>query len=396
MVDRFEKSCDMASEKSNGLNFSQRRVLDVVRRHISIPRSDIAPLTSQTPGAISRLVRELISLGLLSELDRISGMRGQPAQPLGINGQGGVSIGISLPYGRLDVVALDYAGRQLTVRKLRFEDRSFEALRDALLLHLNSVLNEENVRDLRFIGIGLAIPGHLRAEWSNDFVVPSTLDWLDVDLLATWLTKTYKAPVFVENIANAAAIAEIYAGEETGLNNLVAVNLGHGVGCGLVLSRRVHRGMNGVAGEVGSLYPPLHPRPSVHDLVMVMRSGGRTVLHIDDLKNYPVEGDDLLEAWVERAAQQLFKLIRMLHLVVAPQKIVITGMLPSNIAGPLAARLASQLDAEVESTSLPRTQIAPTQLSTLGSAIGGAWLPIESEGLDGKDRAEWCSGKNNK
>lgn len=379
----------MNKENSLNLSISERRILDVVRRHASIPRADIAPLTGQTPGAISRLVRELIGQGLLCELERISGMRGQPAQPLGIDGQGGVSIGISLPYGRLDVVALDYAGRQLAVRKLPFEGRNFEVLRDTLTVHLDEVLQDESVRNLRFVGIGLAIPGHLRTELSNDFVVPPTLDWLDVDALATWLTKAYKSPVFVENIANAAAIAEVYASQDSKLGNLVAVNLGHGVGCGLVLSGRVHRGMSGVAGEVGTLYPPLQPRPSVHDLVTVMRSAGRIVSDIDDLKNHPVEGDDLLEAWLERAAQQLYLLVRMLHLVVSPQKIVVTGMLPDTLAGPLAVRLASQLDAEVESTSLPRTQIVPGRLSTLASAIGGAWLPIESEGLDGKDRAEW-------
>lgn len=379
----------MNKENSLNLSISERRILDVVRRHASIPRADIAPLTGQTPGAISRLVRELIGQGLLCELERISGMRGQPAQPLGIDGQGGVSIGISLPYGRLDVVALDYAGRQLAVRKLPFEGRNFEVLRDTLTVHLDEVLQDESVRNLRFVGIGLAIPGHLRTELSNDFVVPPTLDWLDVDALATWLTKAYKAPVFVENIANAAAIAEVYASQDSKLGDLVAVNLGHGVGCGLVLSGRVHRGMSGVAGEVGTLYPPLQPRPSVHDLVTVMRSAGRIVSDIDDLKNHPVEGDDLLEAWLERAAQQLYLLVRMLHLVVSPQKIVVTGMLPDTLARPLAVRLASQLDAEVESTSLPRTQIVPGRLSTLASAIGGAWLPIESEGLDGKDRAEW-------
>ncbi len=371
------------------LSISQRRVLDVVRRHAKIPRSDIAPLTGQTPGAISRIVRELIEIDLLCELDRISGMRGQPALPLGINGKGGVSIGISLPYGRLDVVALDYAGCLLAKRKIPFEGSSTDELSDLLVHQIDGILQEENVRDLRFTGIGLAIPGHLRVEQTNDFIVPATLSWLDVDALATTLTNTYKSSVFVENIANAAAIAEMYAGEKSAVNDLVAINLGHGLGCGLVLSGRVHRGLGGIAGEVGSLFPPLQPRPSVHDLVTVMRSAGRVVTEIDDLMSYCVSGDALLEAWVERAAQQLYELVRMLYLVTAPQKIVVTGMLPDNIASPLAARLAVQLNDEMQATLLPQVEIVPSQLATLASAIGGAWLPIESEGLEGRDRAEW-------
>lgn len=387
------KSDDMSQAPPLKLNISQRRVLDVVRRHSRIPRADIAPITGQTPGAISRLVRELIGNELLCELDRISGMRGQPALPLGINGKGGVSIGIALPYGRLDVVALDYAGGLLTTRKIPFSGGSTEELSELLVQQLDDILKEENVYDLRFTGIGLAIPGHLRVEQTNDFIVPATLSWLDVNVLATKLTNTYKSPVFVENIANAAAIAEMYAGETSAVTDLVAINLGHGLGCGLVLSGRVHRGLGGIAGEVGSLFPPLQPRPSAHDLVMVMRSAGRRVDKIDDLASFSVKGDALLEAWVERAAQQLYELVRMLYLVTAPQKIVVTGMLPDNIASPLAARLAVQINDEMQATVLPKVEIVPSQLATLASAIGGAWLPIEAEGLDGKDRAEWLVTK---
>lgn len=373
------------------LSISQRRILDVVRRQPQVTRADLADLTGLTPGAISRLIRDLLESGLLLERDRISGMRGQPAVPLGICGRGGVSVGISFPYGRLDVVALDYAGQQLALVKAPFEGRDPAELQDRLTTQLEAVLSEPSVQGKRLVGIGLGIPGHLRHERKRDFVMPPTLDWLDVDSLTKWLHKAFHCPVFVENIANSAAVAETYTSEGAAVNNLVAVNFGHGVGLGLMMSGRVHSGTGGVAGEIGSLYPMAQPRPSAHDLLMVMRSAGRDVPTVDDLGAFPPQGDNLMEAWLERAAHQLFPLVQMLHMITAPEKIVLTGMLPNSVTTPLAARLSEQLKLAAPQTPLYPSRISASAFGTISSAIGAAWLAIESEGLAGQSYERWGS-----
>lgn len=64
-------------------------------------------------------------------------------------------------------------------------------------------------------------------------------------------------PVFVENDANAAAVAEYKVGAAKGFENNMTVTLGTGVGCGIIINGKLLRGKSGRAGEVGSmkLYP---------------------------------------------------------------------------------------------------------------------------------------------
>jgi predicted NBD/HSP70 family sugar kinase len=70
----------------------------------------------------------------------------------------------------------------------------------------------------------------------------------EVDLAP--LREHFEAPVVAENDANLGALGESSFGAGRGLDSFVYVMLGHGVGAGLVLGGRLHRGAAGFAGEL--------------------------------------------------------------------------------------------------------------------------------------------------
>ena len=72
----------------------------------------------------------------------------------------------------------------------------------------------------------------------------------DVPLRAL-LTERLGTPVFVDNDANCAALAEAYDGERLAVRELVMFTVGTGVGGGLVLGGRLYRGATGAAAEMG-------------------------------------------------------------------------------------------------------------------------------------------------
>ena len=65
------------------------------------------------------------------------------------------------------------------------------------------------------------------------------------------LAQRLELHVEVDNDANLGALAEASFGAGRGLKNIVYVMLGSGIGAGLVLDGRVHRGTAGLAGEIG-------------------------------------------------------------------------------------------------------------------------------------------------
>jgi glucokinase len=78
------------------------------------------------------------------------------------------------------------------------------------------------------------------------------LPWLDAPVRER-LEKRWGVPVVLENDATAAAHAEATYGAARGADHAVIVTLGTGIGGGIVLGGRLHRGHNGMAGEFGHM-----------------------------------------------------------------------------------------------------------------------------------------------
>jgi glucokinase len=68
-------------------------------------------------------------------------------------------------------------------------------------------------------------------------------------------------PVYVDNDANLAALAEQRVGAARGASNVVMLTLGTGIGSGIVLDGRVYRGSTGAGGEIGHMTIDEHGPP---------------------------------------------------------------------------------------------------------------------------------------
>ncbi len=101
--------------------------------------------------------------------------------------------------------------------------------------------------DVAAVGIGAA--GFIDAQRTTVMFAPN-LAWRDEPLQAT-LARRLELPVVVENDANAAAWAEFRFGAGRGVDHVVAVTVGTGIGGGIVLNGRLLRGQFGAAAEFG-------------------------------------------------------------------------------------------------------------------------------------------------
>ncbi|NMW17792.1 MAG: ROK family protein [Chlorobiaceae bacterium] len=105
-------------------------------------------------------------------------------------------------------------------------------------------------------GIGLGAPGAVNAETGTLSYPPNLPGWAVVPLRDNVLHylqqhKELSIPVFVDNDANAAALGEALYGAGREFKDFLLVTLGTGVGGGIILNRKLYRGSNGTAGEVG-------------------------------------------------------------------------------------------------------------------------------------------------
>jgi glucokinase len=108
--------------------------------------------------------------------------------------------------------------------------------------------------------LGVAVPGFVDAE-GRVLQAGNLKGWVDVPLRSL-LSRRYRIPAFVDQDANCAALGEKWMGAARDMDDFVFVALGTGVGAGLYLGGRIHRGARSAAGELGDLV--LHPGAPRH------------------------------------------------------------------------------------------------------------------------------------
>lgn len=134
-------------------------------------------------------------------------------------------------------------------------DKELEADRmmDLLASLVRQVMAEAGVSTDEVRGVGAAFPSFI--DYENGYVVETSNILSLNDLPARdLLSERLGLPVYLENDANAAALAEHQLGAGKGQEHLVYVTISTGIGGALILNGKLYRGMHGMAGEVGHMF----------------------------------------------------------------------------------------------------------------------------------------------
>jgi glucokinase len=156
-----------------------------------------------------------------------------------------VSSVIGVDLGGTKVVVACLRGREMGDSVLEATDRSASG---ALIDQLVALVDRIRPDDLA--GVGIGVPSVV--EFATGRVVSSVnIPLVDVPLRKV-LGERLGVPVFVDNDATVAALAEAHDSElRLVARNLVMLTVGTGVGGGIVLGGRIYRGATGGAGELG-------------------------------------------------------------------------------------------------------------------------------------------------
>lgn len=103
-----------------------------------------------------------------------------------------------------------------------------------------------------FSVIGISCGGPLDSKRGIIASPPNLPGWNNVEIVG-YLKKKYGSNVYLENDANACAVAEWKYGAGKGSNNMVFMTFGTGLGAGLILDGKLYRGASDMAGEAGHI-----------------------------------------------------------------------------------------------------------------------------------------------
>ncbi len=100
--------------------------------------------------------------------------------------------------------------------------------------------------------IGISCGGPLDARKGVIISPPNLPGWNNIDIVRAF-EERYNMPAFLQNDANACAVAEWKYGAGRGAENMVFMTFGTGLGAGIIANSKLVYGANGNAGEVGHI-----------------------------------------------------------------------------------------------------------------------------------------------
>jgi len=171
-----------------------------------------------------------------------------------------VVLGIDIG-GSKTVVALGNTDGELLAQH-RFEKwarGSWQGDLEWILARSREVLAESGVA--RPEAVGVCAPGPLDPLRGIVLEAPNLAGWVAVPLVETLATEL-GVPIRLENDANAAALAEFRLGAGRGTRHMIFATMSTGIGAGLILDGRLHRGAHFLAGEIG--HAPIRRDGRVH------------------------------------------------------------------------------------------------------------------------------------
>lgn len=223
-------------------------VLAHLGAHGPASRADLARSLNVSPALMTSLTKDLLSDGLLVELENSPSQGGRPGRMLGLVSTAGRAIGVKVV---ADHVAFVEVGIDGSVT--RSSSESFDASASTMLADFVALLRQfiAGGSDAPMLGIGVGVPGSVDSQ-ENGLVDSSQLDWNRVPIGAE-LRRELGLPVIVENNVNALAVAERLYGIGQFHDNFLVVTIGTGVGGGIVVDGSVLRGSRGGSGELGHI-----------------------------------------------------------------------------------------------------------------------------------------------
>lgn len=362
-------------------------------------RQELAAATGLSLATVATLVGELLDLRMITEVGFEDSAGGRPRGLVAVNAAGGALIGVDIAETYVHVELFDLA---LNVLARAEEDiRPGESRPEQVVAHVaaavDRVVAQAGVETARVLGVGVSVPGQVDRDTGIAEYAPNW-DWHDVPL-RDLLRAHIAYPLHLDNPLRACAVAELWFGAARGHGDAVVVNLGTGVGAGLVLGGALHRGVSNSAGEWGHTTLVLDGRlchcgnhgcvetyVGAPGIMQNLRehSPRSPLLHpedqtatVDALARAVVAGDPVAVKVVRDTARYLAAGIADLVNLLNPEVVVLSSWVAARLGEPLLDEVREAVARHALRRPLASTRIVLSPIPTDPVCLGAATFALE-------------------
>ena len=234
-------------------------VLRTIRADGPLSRAELSRLTGLSKPTVNGAVELLLESGYLTEriasADARTRRPGPRARLLNFRGDLGHVLGIDIGANKVLEIVADLTGEVLGAARRRTDPRERQTA-DSLLDLVGAVTDEAlatvGVDRSSLLAVGVGTPGVVDPVSGRVTLAPQLDGWEGIQL-ARRLEPAFPCSVLVDNEVHLSVLAERWRGSAQGIDDALYVQVGVGIGGGVLIGGDVYRGAGGAAGEIGYL-----------------------------------------------------------------------------------------------------------------------------------------------
>lgn len=343
MVSTLKPQLGANPERARSHN--KQLVLRAIRHVGAVGRAEIARASGLSTQAVSNIISDLLGEGLLIEQGVRSAGRGLPVQQYAIKPDGGYAFGVEVRPTAVFTALVDLVGTPLLTHRTSLRSAAKSNILETVSAQLDSALTEVQISKGALMGAGIVMPGPFgdTGLTGTESELPGWNTGDPAEIFANML----HLPVFVENDANAAAMAERMNGVARGLDDFAYLYFGQGLGLGLVQNGQILQGAFGNAGEIGHIQVlvdghavELESATSRLSVQACLAREGLEVTNMEDLISLYSSANRHLLVWLDKAAQALSSALSIIENLFDPQTVILGGAMPDVLLDHIIARTA--------------------------------------------------------
>ncbi len=247
----MKKIKEVAGNNTSDLSEMNRSaIVRILQQNEICSRAEVAKMTGLTQASITKLVGSLIDMGIVSEVGIVKGNGNRRSIGLRLNAEKNLVIGVKFSRHVFAIGVFDISGKLYTQQETEYSLTDFA---EDVIASMKSQIHELLKKYENVVAIGLAVPGPYLRKEGTIAMVTRMPNWSTVNFIDEFKHE-FDKPVFIEQDANAGALAEWWFGNHgRPLNSLAYFLAGEGVGSGIVDHDRLLLGNLGIASEVGHI-----------------------------------------------------------------------------------------------------------------------------------------------
>jgi len=225
-------------------------LLSLIRSGEATTRGQLTEATGLARSTVAQRVDALINSGLVIEAGEAESTGGRPPTILGFNDNAGVVLVADFGATHSRIALTNFGGETIVDQAIEIDiDRGPEDVLGGLEQIFDDLLIRSGHTSSDVKGIGVGLPGPVDFDRGMAVHPPIMAGWHEYPV-ADRLGDRFGVPVLVDNDVNIMALGEQWVISPR-VDDFMYVKVGTGIGSGLILGGRIHRGAHGAAGDIG-------------------------------------------------------------------------------------------------------------------------------------------------